>query len=47
MKENDLYRELLATENRAPRPAGPGRPRPVTDYAALVRKAFFMSWNIT
>lgn len=44
MKENDLYRELLATENRAPRPAGPGRPRPVTDYAALVRKA---TWRQT
>jgi len=36
MKENDLYQELLATEKRICRP-DTREPRPVTDYAKLVR----------
>ena len=43
MKEEALYRELLATENRVRRPDA-GTPRPVTDYASLVRKE---TWSQT
>ena len=36
LKEDDLYRELLATESQV-RLHDAGKPRPVTDYANLVR----------
>lgn len=47
MKENDLYQELLATENRVCI-SGAGKPRPVTDYANLVRNATWrQAWDAT
>jgi hypothetical protein len=45
MQENDLYRGLLATEMRVLRP-DTGEPRPVTDYAGLVRnEAWQQAWD--
>ncbi|MFH0796182.1 MAG: hypothetical protein V2A65_03890 [Candidatus Omnitrophota bacterium] len=45
MSEDDLYRELLATESRIGLPDA-GRARPVTDYRRLVRKATWrQAWN--
>ena len=45
MIENDLYRKLLATESRGRTPAV-GKPRPVTDYANLVRnESWRQVWN--
>lgn len=46
MIEDDLYRELLATEKRVCLP-GAGKPRPVTDYADLVRdESWQQTWNL-
>ncbi len=45
MNETELYRNLLDTENRVRFP-DTSRPRPVTDYAGLVRKAAWkQAWN--
>lgn len=45
MKEKDLYRKLLATETRVRFPDA-GAPRPVTDYANLMRAGTWrQAWN--
>lgn len=45
MREDDLYRELMATEDRVRR-VDAREPRPVTDYAHLVRsETWQQAWN--
>ena len=45
MRKDDLYRELMATEDRVRR-VDTCVPRPVTDYAQLVRsETWQQAWN--